>query len=263
MLLESGMGESGSSWGAVIPLLAEHTTVVAYDRSGLGGSTFDPAPRDLDRLTDDLLELLAQVGGGPFVGVGHSWGGPIVRSAAARGAPVTGLVLVDPTDEGCDLFFGPGSVRQQRIGERLLPALARVGLLRTAARRQAKLLPEPWSTRVRSGHGTVATTRTVLAEMSGWLDDLKVLRDHPLPDPGVPVVVISGSKAGVLERSRREPLMAAHRAHAESMANGRHVLATNSSHQVHLTEPSLVADEVLALVQRARSGPARSTSDQG
>jgi pimeloyl-ACP methyl ester carboxylesterase len=48
--------------------------------------------------------------------VGHSWGGPIVRVAAA-GVPerIAGLVLVDQTDEGCDMFFSSASERQARL----------------------------------------------------------------------------------------------------------------------------------------------------
>ena len=86
--------------------VAARTTTVAYDRSGLGRSSHDPAPRVLSRLVDDLVDVLDHLGDGPFVLVGHSWGGPIVRCAAAEVPDrVAGLVLVDQTDERCDLFF--------------------------------------------------------------------------------------------------------------------------------------------------------------
>ncbi|MET7402474.1 alpha/beta fold hydrolase, partial [Dactylosporangium sp. NPDC005572] len=58
-----------------------------------------PRPRTPARLADDLGALLGSLTG-PFVLVGHSWGGPIVRLLASRNAaPVKGLVLVDPSDE--------------------------------------------------------------------------------------------------------------------------------------------------------------------
>lgn len=249
VVLEAGMGTSRSSWGAVVPLVAERTTVVAYDRAGLGRSPPDPGPRDLDRLAADLLDLLAALGEGPFVLVGHSWGGPIVRcAAAARPELVAGLVLVDPSDEGCDLFFSAGSRRQQAMLPWVLPPLARLGVLRAAARRQARSLPEPWAGAMRAEDGTVAATRTLLAESRRWLDDLRRLRDEPPHLPDVPVVVISGATAGFLERGRRGPLVAAHRARAAASPRGRHVLAHRSSHLVPLTEPEVVAREVLAVV---------------
>src|SRR5687767_3209629 len=75
VVLESGMGVSRNMWGAVVPLVATRTTVVVYDRSGLGRSPRADGPRDLARLVDDLLDVLAGLGTGPFVLVGHSWGG--------------------------------------------------------------------------------------------------------------------------------------------------------------------------------------------
>lgn len=67
----------------------------------------------------DLLDHLERVGpGGPFLLVGHSWGGPLVRlAAAAQPARVAGPVLVDPTDESCDLLFQPALRRAERIGQ--------------------------------------------------------------------------------------------------------------------------------------------------
>src|SRR6478735_2114039 len=79
VVFEAGMGGSHHMWGGVLPGVAEITDAVAYDRSGLGLSPPDPAPRSLGRLGDDLCDVLGQLGDGPFLLVGHSWGGPIVR----------------------------------------------------------------------------------------------------------------------------------------------------------------------------------------
>jgi len=56
------MGASRSSWGAVAPTVAARTTAVVYDRSGLGRSPADPAPRTLSRLAGDLVDVLARLG---------------------------------------------------------------------------------------------------------------------------------------------------------------------------------------------------------
>jgi pimeloyl-ACP methyl ester carboxylesterase len=255
VVLEAGMGVSRNSWGAVIPGLAARTTVVAYDRSGLGRSAPDPAPRTLDRLTDDLVDLLGHLGDGPFVLVGHSWGGPIVRSAAARVPDrITGLVLVDPTDEGCELFFSAGNERQLRWAPRVMPLLARAGLLRLFVKRLATSLPEPWATGLRTEDGTAAAAAEQLAELRSSNDDLRRLRDEPLVLPDVPVTVISGGKAGAMERNRRGELVAAHRAGAEALPHGRHVVAERSSHYVPFTEPELVVAEVARILDGAGTG---------
>src|SRR5688572_5314863 len=82
-LVNTGMGCTRSSWGLVQPRIAERVRAVVYDRAGLGRSHLDPAPRTLHRLAADFGALLDALGHGPFILVGHSWGGPIVRVAAA------------------------------------------------------------------------------------------------------------------------------------------------------------------------------------
>ena len=99
VVFEAGMGLSSATWGMVQPDVAQHTLAIAYDRAGIGKSDWDDHERTVDRIADDLQELLETLPG-PFVLVGHSWGGPILRRLAARKAvDVRGLVLLDPTDE--------------------------------------------------------------------------------------------------------------------------------------------------------------------
>jgi pimeloyl-ACP methyl ester carboxylesterase len=252
VVFEAGLGASRNTWGAVLPAVAERTTAVAYDRSGLGRSAPDPGGRGLARLADDLVDVLGQLGEGPFVLVGHSWGGPIVRSAAALVPErIAGLVLVDQSDERCDLFFSAGNERQLRLAPKVLPLMARVGLVRFLAGRLAGRLPEPWATGMRAEDGTVASVEAQLAELRGSTEDLRRLRDQPLALPDVPVTVISGAKAGRLERGRRGELVVAHRATAAALPQGRHVLAEASSHYVPFTDPGLVVAEVGRILDAA------------
>jgi pimeloyl-ACP methyl ester carboxylesterase len=249
VVFESGMGASRCSWGAVAPVVAERTAVAIYDRSGLGQSAPDGARRDLARLVSDHLAVLAHLGPGPFVLVGHSWGGPVVRAAAAQAPEViAGLVLVDQTDEGCDLFFGAANERQVRWSRTVLPLLARTGLLRLGVRRLAASLPEPWATQMAVEDGTRAAVQAQLAELAHSVADLRRLRDQPPTLPDVPVTVISGTRTGFLERGRRPPLVAAHRARAAALPQGRHVTADASSHYVQLTDPEVVIREILSIV---------------
>jgi pimeloyl-ACP methyl ester carboxylesterase len=260
VVFEAGMGGSRSAWGAVVPRVAEQTTTVVYDRSGLGRSPADTEPRTLDRLVDDLgdvLDHLDRFGTAtprPFVLVGHSWGGPIVRSAATH-APerVGGLVLVDQTDEGCDLFFGRGAALQSRVFGPLVPLMGRLGLIGLAVKQLAARLPEPAASDMKAEDATPTALRTHQAEMSGSLDDLRGLRDDPAALPEVPVTLVSGTKSSPLGRRRRTALVAAHRARAEALPQGRHVTADRSAHMVPFTEPDVVADEVLRIVDLVRA----------
>jgi pimeloyl-ACP methyl ester carboxylesterase len=249
------MGASRNMWGAVVGRVAKRTSAVVYDRSGLGRSPLDPATRDLRRLADDLVDLLDHLGAGPFVLVGHSWGGPVVRVAAAdRPDRIAGLVLVDATDENCDLFFEPGNERQSRVMARFGPSLARVGAFRPVTKRLARALPEPWAGGLRAEDGTVDAVRAQVAELASSIDDLRGLLAAPPAVPDVPVTVVSGAVTPWYERGRRPALIAAHRARADGLARGRHVLAAGSSHYVPFTEPDLVADEILRIVDAVDEG---------
>jgi pimeloyl-ACP methyl ester carboxylesterase len=254
VVFESGMGASRSMWGAVVPLVAARTSAVVYDRSGLGRSEVDDAPRTLARLADDLGAVLDHIGPGPFVLVGHSWGGPIARvAAAAVPARIAGLVLVDQTDERCELFFSTAARRQASWSMRTMPVLARTGLLRLPVRKLAAHLPDEAARAMRAEDATGPALRTMGAELRQSLADLARLRDAPPTLPDVPVTFITGTKASRLEARRRAALLAAHRAHAGSLPRGRHVTADRSSHYVPFTEPELVADEVLRIVERERA----------
>jgi pimeloyl-ACP methyl ester carboxylesterase len=245
VVFEAGMGASRNMWGAVAPIVAERTSTVVYDRSGLGRSPADTQPRTLGRLADDLVDVLDHLGAGPFVLVGHSWGGPIVRVAASRVPDrIAGIVLVDATDEDCELFYSKANERQSTMMIRFGPAMARLGLIRLGVKKLAAQLPQPAADGMRAEDGTVGAVRTMGAELASCIADTRALRANPPELPDVPVTVISGMVTTRVERGRRPDLIAAHRIRAAAHPRGRHVEATASSHYVPFTEPELIATEV-------------------
>src|SRR5258708_38633134 len=95
VVFESGMGASCLSWTLVQPHVTQFTRAVSYDRAGHGWS--DPArePRTARQIAQEPHALLDATGvPGPFVLVGHSFGGYVNRSFAHlyRGE-VAGMVL--------------------------------------------------------------------------------------------------------------------------------------------------------------------------
>jgi pimeloyl-ACP methyl ester carboxylesterase len=49
VVLEAGLGNGAAAWRRVMPLLAPHVRVAAYDRAGLGGSAPAPGRATIDR----------------------------------------------------------------------------------------------------------------------------------------------------------------------------------------------------------------------
>ena len=115
IVLVSGLKGSADDWNVaerpaptVYAAVAEFTRVCAYDRPGTPvndkPSRSDPAPQPTTAAdaVADLHALLSAAGEArPYVLVGHSYGGLIVRLyASAYPHEVCGLVLVDALSEG-------------------------------------------------------------------------------------------------------------------------------------------------------------------
>lgn len=88
-------------WNRVQPAISKVTTTVSYDRAGIAWSPDGPKPRDALQVARELHTALGNAHvPPPYVLVGHSLGGPLIRVFAGMYPDeVAGLVLVDPTQE--------------------------------------------------------------------------------------------------------------------------------------------------------------------
>lgn len=253
VVLEAGLGMSGLYWGLVHQAISRAARVVAYERAGFGASTPDPGHRrDLARLAADLQTLINAIPHQRLVLVGHSWGGPIVRTAAAarlaQGQRVDGIVLVDQSDEhAADLYAGRAVRAADALQRALLVPLARLRLLAPLVRMQASGLPEPVLAAVVASSASAQAARATVAELRHVAGDLHRLRDDPLELGDVAMSVISGLHHTRLDRGVRERLVQAHRDTASQHPGARFVAAEHSGHMVPITEPELIAAEAMSL----------------
>lgn len=97
VIFVSGLGETYDSWSKVQPETSRSTKACSYDRAGLGWSDPGPAPRDIDRIVTELHNLLlASDNPPPYLLVGHSLGGGVIRVfTALHQDEVAGLIMVD------------------------------------------------------------------------------------------------------------------------------------------------------------------------
>jgi len=83
-----------SSFDGLAPLLAREFAVITYDRRGRGKST-DTPPYSPNREVDDLRALIAEIGGSAHM-YGYSSGALLALHAAARGAGIGRLAVLEP-----------------------------------------------------------------------------------------------------------------------------------------------------------------------
>src|ERR1044072_2920427 len=98
VVIVAGAGDWSTTWrGVVQPEVAKTTRVCTYDRPGLGWSEAAPLPGDAAQFARELHTLLQNANiPGPYVMVGHSLGGFVVRIFAYDYASeVAGVVLID------------------------------------------------------------------------------------------------------------------------------------------------------------------------
>jgi pimeloyl-ACP methyl ester carboxylesterase len=205
VILECGIGGATSNnWAWIEPEVARFARVVAYDRAGLGWSDPGPMPRDGRRIVQELHLALANAGlHGPYVFVGHSYGGLLARIfTAAYPDEVAGLVLAEPSHP--QMFErAPGfrrAVRGIGVAVQLAPLAARLGIIRLLlllVHTDADLLPAAEGAAQRAFLASPAHWRGVAAEFPSWRRDTSLeaaatpgFGDRPL------IVLTAGSHAG-------------------------------------------------------------------
>ena len=279
VVLEAGIAASSLTWSRVQPIIARSTRVCSYDRAGLAWSEPASSPRAMPALVSELRHLLdsAHVPP-PYVLVGHSFGGLVIRAfARAHPKDVAGLVFVDPLhpEEWCDP--SPQQRRMLRGGiflSKVGGLLARLGVVRVCLSllsRGSPGVPRRFSRLF--GRSATALLERMVGEVQKLppevLPAIQAHWSHPKAFRGmwqhlasmpeccaavargadtfgdVPVVVLS---AGARDARWREA--DARLAHASS--NGRHVISSRSGHWVHLDDPDLVVQAIDEVIRRYR-----------
>lgn len=273
VLFEAGIAGTSVGWSLVQPEVGRFTTAVSYDRAGLGWSDACRAPVTLERMTGEVFSLLAQSGiAPPYILVGHSFGGLLVRAyAAARPEQVAGLVLVDPVSLAAWSQANAADLRRLALGVRLSRRgawLARLGIVRAALVllvSGSRFLPKLIS-RVTAGHGASVVDRLIgevrrlpsdvwpaiqahwsnqkcFLAMAAYLESLPASAEQALRvdlPPEIPVRILSATDATPLELEERDSW-------ANRSRSGQHVRLESCGHWIQLAQPQAVVGAVREL----------------
>jgi pimeloyl-ACP methyl ester carboxylesterase len=231
-------GVATPSESTVFPQVAKLTRVCAYDRPGTSRNDNTPTdsspvqqPTTAQQGVADLHALLiAAKEPGPYILVGHSWGGLIARLfASTYPNDVSGLVLVDPASE----FL------------------------------KSSLTPEQWVTYIKATKKLIEPGGLEAPDHERSLDLL-----HGTPRVrAMPVVVLTSDKPFAFGAGGAEtwPAWRTAQDRLAKLLNAKHVSDTNSGHAIQMEQPQLVIDairDVVEAVRREKGQPAHNVTSQ-
>ncbi len=248
VVVENGFDELSTDWALVQGRVSRTTRVCTYDRAGYGWSDLGPLPRTFDQMNLELREALRIAGEKPpFVLVGHSFGGGVVRQfARTRPGDVAGVVLVDIVSENQRIPMGDrvAYIADSAGGKPIPAAHEAMGEADRAA----------WTSAPSARDLTGASEREWSSEyMARWRKE---------PQEGslgrTPLVVLTRRRGGYEDRPgvaaidlERERLQAQAEL-AKLSSAGRHILV-DSGHDMHIEAPEVVSqaiEDVVAAVRR-------------
>lgn len=274
VIVENGGAAFSFDWELVQPEVARFTRICTYDRAGYAWSDAGPEFDGFDEAGEDLHLLLTKAGvPGPYVLVGHSLGGLLVRHyQATYSRAVVGMVLVDSSHEES---LQPVGLKVARIPEltagefKELIAEAKAkhpqnpepDLVPTTIFPPYDRLPTPFQTlhlwALKKVLPLIKTWGLNLQVDLGQLHRSRIANPYPLGN--MPLAVLTASEFDVtrapgmtLEEARQDHLRLQDDL-AHLSAKSRHVMVLDSGHEIYLYKPAVVVRSILAVVTSVRT----------
>jgi pimeloyl-ACP methyl ester carboxylesterase len=271
ILFEAGIGATHLNWRAIQESIAESARTVSYDRCGLGWSSRSRTARIPSNIAAELHQMLHHAGyKPPFILVGHSFGGLVMRRfAVLYPEEVAGVVLIDPMridqwppidaskqsqiELGRKLirfampvaFCGVARLmvtllfcRASRFSDQIVGAAgAHKRHVLTRIKTEVRKMPRATWPAVASHWsrpGFYAGIRGHISSIPATVTEMDAV--EPIRD--IPVTVLTPATASPLTRE-----------HLDRIADrAQQTIAHSSDHWIHLDEPELVLDAIRSMV---------------
>ena len=282
VIFESGIAATNLNWFHVQERVSRFAFTASYDRSGLGWSSPSRTARTPGNIARELHDMLEGAGiKPPYVLVGHSFGGLVMRKfALLYPDEVSSVVLVDPMrceewpplDPTKQAFLNRGLkltnyaipiarlglarlavtsllCRSGQLAERLAGAAGNGGkhVLGRVRGEVSKMPQEVWP--VVAAHwsrpGYYAGMHNHVAAVPESVEEM--LSSGPIR--GIPVLLLTPGKSQPLSK---DCLL-------QIGDNVQQVIAHESEHWIHLDEPDLVIDSILEMVMAAAPAAVAAT----
>ena len=282
VVIENGTGDFSFDWSLVQPSVSQFTQVCTYDRAGYAWSEPGPKPRTFQQLTMELRTALHNAGvKGPYILVGQSYGGFVVR-AFARYYPkeVAGMVLVDAVNEDSRVIINNKAVRIREMaqgrpfpppqlsklpkaqGRSSLPSAGTAGSAETSLEAPLDKLPRAVQQIRLWAQARPEYENARSAELDWSPEELaRMYANRGKPEymlGDIPLIVLTRGSGGYSD----EPDVSAQQLEEERLRlqeelahlsrNSKQIIAKNSGHNIHLEDPGLVIDAIRQVVKAVR-----------
>lgn len=261
VILDSANMGTVSNWAWIQPEIAKTTRVCAYDRADSGWSDLSPLPNDTKQNAEALHILLANANvPGPYVLVGHSFGGLFVRMYAEMYPDeIAGIVFIEGTLPDGLKRLGEPDVMPNAPDEGFMdatPFISRLGILRLMGFPITDPdLPEPQRSELKAYLASTKLAESLKRQYHLFPTLLAQVR--PLYDAGslgdTPLAVVLGSEGdgGIPEW---QELFA-----GQAKLSTNHILITiNGANHISLVDRQSHASQssavILKVIEAARSG---------
>lgn len=271
VLFEAGIAATNLNWHHIQETVSSFTSTASYDRGGLGWSSPSCTTRTPGNIAVELRSMLQSAGiKPPYILVGHSFGGLVVRRyAISYPEDVAGVVLVDPMrcdewpplnpekqsmiDRGKKLsgyaipiaHFGLARLavtsllcRSGRLSGRLADAAGTGGrhVLKRVTEEVGKMPREVWPI-VAAHWSRPSYYAGMQRHVEAVPETVREMQDAaPIRD--IPVLLLTPGKSSPLSDECLNQIG----------NNVRQVIAADSAHWIHLDEPDLVVDSIREMV---------------
>jgi pimeloyl-ACP methyl ester carboxylesterase len=290
VLMESGAGDFSFDWALVHAAAAKQSRVCSYDRAGYAWSEPGPTPRTMQQISAELhTALLNAKIEGPYVLVGQSLGGLIVRTYASQyPKEMAGMVLVDSSHEDMLISLTDRTTGKENIvrfrelsrgreiptvkammsGNSSKPPQAQPSSAQSKLDPPYDKLPTSlqqvrlWATSQPNYSLARSSEFDFLPEEMARMYSERSKSKYPLGNIHLVVLTRSKSQVPVAEAPAKETRSESHDRLQSDLANlstnGKQIISKNGGHHLQLDDPELVIDAITQTIKAIRQHSRRT-----
>lgn len=279
VIIEPGWGGLSAEWTFIAGEIAKTTSCICYDRAGYGESPVGKNERTASQIAGELFTALQNSASEPpYIIIGHNGGGFYAQQFALMFPRFTaGLVLVDSAtaDDGeFDRIDAPYYKKNMSMSARM----ASIKQYADLEQEEFEQIAVPTIHKIYSDfpeeikHFLIAYSsdknfyKTIVSEFASFEESAKAFNSSKSNYPNIPIKVICrdwqvmlqlSQQIGVPEdeaRAIEELWLKLSRDLLALSDNSEFIIAKDSSHSIHYTNPAVIVEKTLELVESSRSG---------